>query len=49
MISTQTVRLAKLGAEIEMARKAGDITRLEHLAGQHQRLLESVYGSPLAK
>ena len=43
------VRAAEINEQLEAARRAGDIARQQQLAGQHQRLLESVYGSPLAK
>jgi hypothetical protein len=49
MTSTQTVRYAEISEQIKAAGRAGDIPRMQQLAGQRQRLLESVYGSPLAK
>ena len=49
MTSSMLVRLAKLGEQLELARRSGDISRMQLLIGQHQRLLESVYGAPLAK
>jgi hypothetical protein len=48
MTSTQIARLATIDAELATARKAGDIPRMQRLLGQRQRLMESVYGKPLA-
>jgi hypothetical protein len=45
MTSTQRVRLANLGAELERVRKAGDIPRMQSLIAQKMRLLQSVYGT----
>jgi hypothetical protein len=45
MTSTQAVRLAKIGAEFEKARKAGDLGRMQSLISQETRLLQSVYGT----
>jgi hypothetical protein len=43
------VRLAAIHEQVKAAGRAGDLPRMQQLAGQHQRLLESIYGSPLAK
>jgi hypothetical protein len=43
------VRCAQLDKDLETARLARDIPRQQQLIAQHQRLLESVYGAPLAK
>jgi hypothetical protein len=43
------VRETEISEKLEAAGRAGNIPRMQQLAGQHQRLLESVYGSPLAK
>ncbi len=42
------VQMARLDEELEAARKAGDIRRMQRLVGEQQSLLESVYGRPLA-
>jgi tetrahydromethanopterin S-methyltransferase subunit F len=49
MTSNMIVRLAKLDEGLRVARAAGDIPRMQQLIGQHQRLLESVCGAPLAR
>jgi hypothetical protein len=38
------VRAAAIERQLAVARRAGDIPRMQHLIGQHQRLLELVYG-----
>jgi hypothetical protein len=42
------VQMARLNGEIETARLAGDITRMQRLIGEQQSLLEAMYGRPLA-
>jgi hypothetical protein len=42
------VRCAQLNKDLEAARLARDPPRMEHLIDQRQKLLESVYGLPLA-
>jgi hypothetical protein len=50
MSSTQlAVRCAQLNKDLETARQARDLPRMQQLIGQQQTLLESVYGLPLAK
>jgi hypothetical protein len=43
------VRCAQLNKDLETARLARDLPRMEQLIEQRQALLESVYGLPLAK
>jgi len=43
------VRCAQLIKDLEIARTARDLPRMQELVAQHQRLLEAVYGLPLAK
>jgi hypothetical protein len=49
MTSTMCVHLAKLEEQTRAAARAGDIPRMQLLVGEQQRLLESVYGCPLAR
>jgi len=43
------VHMARMNSEIETARLAGDITRMQRLIGELQSLLEAMYGRPLAQ
>jgi hypothetical protein len=43
------IRCAQLNKDLETARLARDLPQMQQLIEQRQRLLESVYGSPLAK
>jgi hypothetical protein len=43
------VRCAQLNKDLETARLARDLPRMQQLIDQRQALLESVYGLPLAK
>jgi hypothetical protein len=50
MSQTQlAIRCAQLIRDLEIARTSRDLPRMQQLAAQHQRLLESVYGAPLEK
>ena len=42
------VQMACLNSEIEAARLAGDLPRMQRLIGEQQSLLEAMYGRPLA-
>jgi hypothetical protein len=42
------VDMARLNSEIETARLADNITRMQRLVGEQQSLLEAMYGRPLA-
>jgi hypothetical protein len=43
------VRCAQLNKDLETARLARDLPQMQELIDQRQKLLESVYGLPLAK
>jgi hypothetical protein len=41
------VQMARVDAELEVARKAGDLPRMQRLLGEATSLLRSMYGVPL--
>ena len=45
MKSSEAVRTQKLDADIEEARRAGNLLRVQQLLGEKTALLASVYGS----
>jgi hypothetical protein len=44
MTSNTRVRLAKIEAELDDARRVGDVVKMSLLIDQEQSLLQSVYG-----